>query len=137
MPEHAALSSMLLKDWAWGRLYGSEVQRCAHAAFRDGLTSSPELKALAEMGSWGRWPSNVHQQLTKRYLRSNTLPEPVEFDVHCKHPHSLKMIESPCSVLLPHELFSSLFRSHPEEFRETMGLDSMSDFWAGAQRDDP
>ena len=135
-PTYASLSTMLLKDWAWGRLYGTEVQRYAHAAFRDGLKHT-EVEELSKMGSWGRWPSNVHQQLPKKYLRDNTFPEPVDFDVHCRHPQTLDTIEWPCSVLLPHETFSCLYHSHPEEFREMMGLDSMSEFWGGASRDDP
>eukprot|EP00959_Pyramimonas_sp_CCMP1952_P317896 6652561-Pyramimonas_sp.AAC.1 len=34
-------------------------------------------------------------------------------------------------------MFSVLFRSHPDEFREMMGLGSMQEFWGGASRGDP
>eukprot|EP00959_Pyramimonas_sp_CCMP1952_P246474 5151832-Pyramimonas_sp.AAC.1 len=61
----SSLSSLLLRDWAWGRLYGTEVHRYCLAAHRAGMRHVAEISEIAAMGSWGERPQNIHRDLTK------------------------------------------------------------------------
>ena len=64
--EYSNLGTKVLSAWAWGSMPASEVQRIAHAAARDGL-DHPEILELAELGSYGTFAGNVHQQLMNIY----------------------------------------------------------------------
>ena len=130
----SSLSTLLLKDWAWGRLFGTEVHRYCMAAYRDGMTGVKEIGDIAAMGGWGAHPQNLHRDLTHKYLKDITLPKPEVFPVHCLEPSTLKVIEHNCHCLLPHDIFSCLFHSHPLEFQDIYGLERLPEFWAGASR---
>eukprot|EP00959_Pyramimonas_sp_CCMP1952_P431556 9037884-Pyramimonas_sp.AAC.1 len=130
----SSLSTLLLKDWAWGRLYGTEVHRYCLAAYRDGMQDVQEISEIAAMGSWGEHEQNIHRDLTRKFLKDISLPPPAVFPVNCIEPSTLKLIQHNCHCLLPHEIFSSLFHSHRLEFQETFGVDRLPEFWAGASR---
>ena len=125
---------MLLHDWAWGKLYGTDVQRYCHAAYRDGLTKVQEVTDIASMGAWGTRPGNVHQALTKKYIKNNTLPAPEVASVKCRAPRTLDLLDASCHVLCPHDMFAAMFKEHPEKFHELFGTESLSKFWKGASR---
>ncbi len=126
------LATHLLKAWTWGLETATEVQRVAHAAFKDGL-KHPEIQKLAQLGQWGNYPGNIHDQL-RRMLGKSKLPEPLDFDVPCLDPKTSTITEATCSVLLPHEWFSSLYHEYPAEFEDLFAPNGLEEFWSKASR---
>ena len=92
------------------------------------------MAEIAAMGSWGACPSNVHQQLTNTYLRYNSFPVPGVVKVSGKDRRANEVVSLPCSILLPHEMFSAMFRSSPDEFHQLFGIEALDEFWLGASR---
>eukprot|EP00959_Pyramimonas_sp_CCMP1952_P233669 4883433-Pyramimonas_sp.AAC.1 len=130
--EYSNLGTHLLKQWCWGLVAATDVQRIAMAAYRDGLRHR-EISHLASLGSWGNYPGNIHGQLAT-FLGKNWLPEPLVFPVSCIDPKTTQPTEASAAALLPHEWFSALYHRHPAEFQEIFGIERLRDFWDNASR---
>ena len=127
------MSSLVLSHWAWGRLHATEAHKFLLSAHQDGTRNS-EIQSLAQLGAWGSRPGNLHRDLTNRYLKNNTLPEPQVFNVPYVTPKTLEVDNLEASAILPHDLFASIFHNHPLEFDEIFGVDDLPTFWRGASR---
>ena len=130
----SSLSNLLLRDWAWGRCYGTDVQRYALAAYRDGLSTVEEIRYLASTGGWGSRPDRIHRDLTRTYLRNVTIARPEVFKVNCLDPTTLKVIQHDAHCLMPHDIFSAMYHHHKAEFDEHFGMEFLPSFWRGASR---
>ena len=129
-----SFSTIILRDWCWGKVFATDVHRYCLAAFRDGLTSSQDVNDIAAMGGWGANPEKLHAQLTKKFLSDVIFPPAEVFKVHCLDPRTMKVIQHNCHAMMPHDIFAALFTSQPIEFEEYFGLERMPEFWRGASR---
>ena len=64
-----------------------------------------DLRNLAQLGSRGAFPDNIHRDLMARMSAQVHLPEPFAINMPFKAPLGDRMQ----SVLLPHEMFASLY----------------------------
>lgn len=129
---YSNLGTHLLKQWSWGLIPATEVQRVAMAGYKDGLRH-PEVVKLASLGQWGHYPGNIHGQL-HTILGTNYLPEPAVFPVSCVNPKTSAVTIADCAALLPHEWFSALYHRYNEEFHEMFGVERIGEFWGAARR---
>ena len=94
------------------------VQEIASAAVADG-SDHPDLRILAELGHSGRYPGNMSEDLLAKLndfpVRNSLSAMPVYIK---KPPNQIIKMSQP--VLWPHELFASIFETHPEAFKESM-----------------
>ena len=116
------LARFLVSMFAWGHMSPQMVQKIALYAKRDfdeALLEGavlPDLDKLAELGTRGRWENNISTQLLTSI--GTRLPK--------LHESSLPLSASvPCTflmrsqgILLPHELFATLYRTYPRQFND-------------------
>ena len=138
-----------LKDWSWGKVSASDVQKNCMYQLHDqeavlkSVGVSPDhclssLRFLSGLGSSGRHPSNIRQQLVT-LLGEPSCPHPfvsrVELTV-LKPRGGEETSPTEFPVLLPHELFSHIFEHFPQRFDDIFcnggGVANLRDFWDGA-----
>ena len=74
------LARHLKEEFCFGHSTAVDCQRIANFAVTDHSDSPEELKMLARLGTYGRNPQHVHDQLvTMVESELGTIPEPVEF----------------------------------------------------------
>eukprot|EP00438_Fugacium_kawagutii_P016899 Skav205369 [mRNA] locus=scaffold2437:85413:87176:+ [translate_table: standard] len=125
------LATWLKEQWAWGRFSPQEVQHIAALAQKDmkafGCNALPSnLCALAEMGTYGKHPNNVHRDLMKLVQPDSKLPEPFFVTLLCKGHDSVQ------AVMLPHLVFHALwkhYRAYWEAIFLPSGVDGLVKFW--------
>jgi len=136
-PLTSELAKYLVETWAIGSMSPQQVQRIAGKAIQDYKTAAgsdttnlPDLEKLAALGQSGAQPQNVHKDLM-HYVGDMTF-------VAATKPYSLpfKEKESLQRILLPHEVFSSLYRNYDKAWAKTMvgyELSNLPAFWMGAK----
>ena len=83
------LVAELIKQWCWGFISAVEIQTIAYKAFQDmksvliKLNLSHDhiqssLRFLASLGTWGRYPGHISQEL-KIWLGEPSIPPPRSF----------------------------------------------------------
>jgi hypothetical protein len=100
---------------------------------KDGA-SHPEIAELAALGSFGIWKSNVHGQLSKRYLSGCTAPVADCIRVAALDPKTLATCVSDCYIMAPHEWFGWLFGAFPADFDQLFLASPLQTFWQGVRR---
>lgn len=130
----SSLARLLVDKWAWGHFSAPLVQQVAQAAEEDGNTCV-EIRKLAAMGSRGLYPGNCHADL-ERHLR----PTPVTTALRS---FSATIAKPPCgfwtgshTILLPHELFATIFTHHSDVFYKSVcggGVSNVELFWSNMQ----
>ena len=143
----SSLCTLLVKQWAWGFCSAAKLQETAHAAwvdeqrllkkyvtFAEGeLIGSTTLRLFASLGSWGVHPNNVLRDLKEVLGEPTLLPPPVYLPLHTKitKPQRGKVpvvvMEHP--VLLPHEIFSHLYRNDKRKFAEVFWVQATHPAW--------
>ncbi len=103
------------------------------AVHKDGA-SHPEISELASLGSFGIWTSNVHSQLTNKYLSTCSAPFADTLRVHAVDPKTSLVALTDCSVMAPHEWFGWLANRFPDEFDQLFLSSSLPEFWSGVSR---
>ena len=82
-PSSSHLAELLTHKWAWGELSLQEVQRIASAANNDfegqSCKAPKELELLANLGSKGRFPNNMHSELLKHASKPCKFSAPALF----------------------------------------------------------
>ena len=136
---HAAKSllvAFLVEQFAWGHFSPQLVQKIAALACadfdkaREQEELMEDLRRLAQIGSRGAWANNAHRDIMAFTTGVNP-PEPCAVSMPFKAPLGDRMQ----SVLLPHEMFASLYHNYPDAWTKyivpdtaTLGL-----FWAAMQ----
>jgi hypothetical protein len=111
----SSLASLLLKEWVWGHMPATQVQRLASAAVSDGADHR-ELRLLASIGTDGSNPGNCHRDLVEYRLRKPLLLSALtDIKVWVRKP-PLHSIEAEQKILLPHQLIGDMYLHHPESF---------------------
>jgi hypothetical protein len=127
--------------WAWGIISPQVVQHLM-ALFVEDLTAakagdmSMELvEALRGLGAHGTVPGHCHRDLVKQFgLDRTPMPKPHTFYVPLKHK-ILGIVDTAMDMLLPHELFSSLYHNYKDFFFSYVlpGFDVLESFWNAVQ----
>ena len=128
------LAALLLELFAWGAMSPQLIQEIAALAVRD-LEASIEngqvlgdLRVLAGIGTNGAYKNKCHADLMNKVEHLSQLPEPFRVRV----PFALPFGESLQGMLLPHQLFASLWRDYPETWRSSVLPDeqTLQRFWS-------
>ena len=109
----SALAELLISQWSWGHISTPFIQKVAAAAAADGL-QHPEIERLKSLGSYGRYPNNVHRDLVNQLVKP-----PIQDaigNITLLHKYNLSFISTTQSILLPHELFASMYTHHRGKF---------------------
>ena len=64
----SSLACKLLSLWAHGMLSATMIREIASCALDDGAQHE-ELVHLAEAGSWGQQPGNIHRSILRRFCK--------------------------------------------------------------------
>ena len=107
----SALAKFLIDQWSWGAMSAPTIQKIAFAARQDGL-SHAEITIIASLGSEGRNPQNCHVELLKKLSPMPIASTLSSMTVHMRKSANL-ITRLQHEVLLPHELFSCMYHSHP------------------------
>ena len=129
------LARALLEKWSWGTMSAPEVQALAAAACSDGLLH-PSVVKLSNIGAKGRFPGNTHRDLLKITGQDNVLLESVStYQVRVQVKKNVSK-EIDLQFLLPHKLFSTLYHSLPQAFRDSLlggKPTNIGNFWDAMQ----
>ena len=117
---NSLLAAFLVEQFAWGHFSPQLIQKIAALACADfdrareqEESSLDDLRNLAQLGSRGAFPNNVHRDLMARMSAQVHLPEPFAINMPFKAPLGDRLQ----SVLLPHEMFASLYHDYPEAWK--------------------
>ena len=124
------LAQLLMDKWAWGTMSAPMLQSIAQAAVQDGL-QHPDVEKLAKIGGQGRFPGNMHRDLTL-LAGKPTLSNAISY-------YRLKLKRTKTAVedmlvafLLPHKMFSCIYHTIPSAFKDSvLGGDParVQEFW--------
>ena len=120
------LCTALLSLWAHGHLSAVAIRKLAEAAMLDGAAHE-ELADLAKAGHYGEVAGNCHRDILARFVKHNSIPEPLEIEVPVLDPKSLKIGKEMAAIFLPHIMFSQL--ATLPNFHEVFPLEKVERFW--------
>ena len=126
----SVLASLLLSMWCWGALSTPTVQKIASAALADGA-SHRELRNLAMLGSSGKCPNHMHEQLMSTLSLPSISGALDQIWVFLKVAR-LKIIKVKHVIMLPHVLFSKLYHEHKHIFMNSIlggDANNITRFW--------
>lgn len=132
----SALADHLISQWGWGHMSATSIQKIAAAAVSDGL-QHPEVQRLAALGSHGRYPNHAHRDLTNQLVQ--TPIKDAVGQIQLTQKYNLAFVTSTHPILLPHELFASMYAHHKEQFVSLLcggSTDNIGRFWT-AMSDHP
>ncbi|OLP80377.1 hypothetical protein AK812_SmicGene39217 [Symbiodinium microadriaticum] len=135
-PEQSALAKQLIEKYVWGTYSPQQVQSLAFAAVQDLQHANasfhyPDLERLARLGTSGQYPSRCNSELLAFLEPSVKLCPAYTATVPFKAP----LLDKQQDMLLPHEVFSSMFHQYPEAFENNL-LNSEAElerFWEAAR----
>ena len=105
----SALARLLVSKWSWGHMSTPLIQEIAAAAVQDGLRH-PVVEVIAKLGSSGRHPNHMHQDLLRKLHPSHISTSLSQFQVEYQNQRLSQ------HVLWPHELFATLYHKHHDVF---------------------
>ena len=125
--------------YAWGKMSPQMAQHVMKLFKEDLITyDSGDLDmgcvdAIYNIGSQGRWPGNCQRDMIKA-LPTHHMPALHMFEVPLKH-NVLGKYSADIPMLLPHELFSSLYHNYKEAFAEYVfpSAQACTDFWEAVE----
>ena len=129
---HSVLASFLLQLFAWGEMSAQRVQKIASLAMLDieacmnGTGHAEDLKNMAKIGTEGHHQNKCYADLMKQCL-DISIPRPFVATL----PFVKPLHDQFQSMLLPHELFSSIYHSYKGAWRQSLygSADSVRKFW--------
>jgi hypothetical protein len=134
---HSKLAALLISTWSWGLMSAPMVQQIAHAAVQDGADVD-ELKMVSKLGTSGKWHGNCHRDLVTRLTPQPLTAIVSNITVYIMRS-ALSIQKCSQSILLPHEMFSSIYHHHRDVFLERIlggTVDNLGKFW-DAMKDHP
>lgn len=132
-PLHSSsLADHLLSQFAWGSITPQTAQRIAHCCVQDFSKVLPDrnlnlgdLQCIAKAGSFGRHSNNVHRDVMQIINPKVNLPLVYSFELEIKGGSMFSQ------MLLPHELFASMYTEYPEAFAKIfLGVHDLKDVQA-------
>lgn len=131
------LARYLVEMFAWGDFSPQRVQYIAQLAMADLLAFQEnkdvknDLVVLSKLGGGGSYPNKMHGELMAKTRNTSKIPEPMTCKIKFKEPLG---VQTSC-VLLPHELFSTLFHQYKDTWKKTIlpPGDYLRRFWHRAE----
>ena len=133
----SCLATFLLEQFAWGTFSPQMVQQIAALAMKDFQTANEsngklhQLEALAKIGTAGKNSNNCHRDIMKAVEGATKLPTALAVQL----PFAGKLGLQNQSVLLPHEMFATIFHEYPNSWKMIMLPDSakLHEFWTAME----
>ena len=135
----SALAEALLAEWVWGRIPSGVVQRLAKATLQDldacQVTATgkshkilQDLQGLAAVGATGSKAGNLYRDLNMKMTPSLW---PSAYKVSVPMAHGEKQIWKDIGILLPHEVFASIFLNYKDTWEKAIcpGEEVVEEFW--------
>ncbi len=122
--QNSALAMFLLEQWAWGHISAQLAQQMASKAIEDMHQDVPgQLQRLAKLGG------GYSNKMSADMMASNKSSLCKPFLVHL--PYKKKKIPLQ-KMLLPHELFASIYEGYPDTFHNVLvgPPESLATFWS-------
>jgi hypothetical protein len=123
------LAKYLLCRWAWGDISAHQIQAICQAAVADGV-GCKYVRKLAKLGKSGECERHCYEQLI-RTIRPTPVSQCIKsIQMPMKNPDVVENVD--VTFLYPHEVFATMFESHPEEFETRMlgrKVDQVQSFW--------
>ena len=132
--DQSHLVDRVLELWAWGSLSAVTVQYIMEGAVKDGI-DNPRAKALARVGTSGRWTQNCQRDITRQLMGETKVPPLYTFDVpafDAKMPGDAKHINTTGYALLPHQVFAAIAEGYKNVLGSWTNERALEDFWAAA-----
>lgn len=141
LTRQSALAQWLLMMFAWGHF---SVQRCQNISklvmqdlekFKAGNTGVwDDVEVMSKLGSGGLYQNKMHADLMRKCSGIAQVSEPYEAQVDYLPPLGVQKQD----LLLPHEVFSSIYHHYPATWRLTMvpNESKVAEFWE-AVKDHP
>ena len=131
--KQSSLACKLLSLWAHGLLSATMIREIASCALDDGAQHE-ELVHLAEAGSWGQQPGNIHRSILRRFCKDVGLEKPISVSVPCiDNKTTLEKVEQ-AQIYLPHLVFAGLAENYPSFFEDSMSLKHLEKFWLQVEK---
>ena len=131
--KQSSLACKLLSLWAHGLLSATMIREIASCALDDGAQHE-ELVHLAEAGSWGQQPGNIHRSILRRFCKDVGLEKPISVSVPCiDNKTTLEKVEQ-AQIYLPHLVFAGLAENSPSFFEDSMSLKHLEKFWLQVEK---
>ena len=134
-PQPSKLIRYMLREWAWGKMSPQQLQNIASLVMDDfhefkEKGDIPDVRRIAGIGAHGSIPGNMHRDLTNQ-LATQKLPDPYAITLRCATGTTGIFNPLKFTMLLPHELFATMFKSYNEFFRRCVcsGSDELVKFW--------
>ena len=132
------LADYLLAQFAWGIMSPQTIQKIARLALADCRTFKgsdcrlPDLEDLASAGSDGKHSNNIHRDIMKKFGEKSSLPQPMSVSM----PFANNLGEQTQAILLPHEMFASIYRSYRDTWETSLvpSVDRLESFWKAVER---
>lgn len=130
------LGEGLVMRWGEASLPATDVQNIAHQAVLSGCPD-PVVVSLSQLGASGTQAGNINRDLTTKFCKNISLPQPTMVDVPMLDPSTNRVIQVRTAIYLPHQWMSSLSRCYEEAFASLFGLDHLQRWWASQDRRNP
>ena len=129
----SALCAVLLQMFAWGDISAQLCQTIAQAAYKDAcdlkenVTTLYHLERMSTIGCSGLYPNKCYSELMNRIPYQIHVPKPLSVKIPFKKP--LNKLDQ--AILLPHELFASIWEWYPETWSKAVlpSKPALRDFW--------
>ena len=129
----------LVELWSVGLLSAVTLQQIAASSQK--AAPREAMRHLAELGTSGARPGNVHRDLSRKLdLGRMDIPKPelIKLSLWDAAATPPIMRDELYPFLLPHEIVAHMFEFYPMEFRKWIrGSACLSEFWAGISEQDP
>ena len=127
----SGLANFLLEQFAWGSMSPQLVQQIAMLAVKDinNVISTggylKDLEQISRIGGQGKLSNNMHRDL-QQFQQKSLIPLPFEVSMPFADVGPQKQY-----MMLPHELFSSLYHNYRDQWNEIMlpSSDKLLEFW--------
>ena len=125
--------------WACGLVSPQMVQHTMRLMLNDlnahasGTLSMRMIEKLEGLGTHGAHPQNMHSQLVN-FVHMPHMPKPHGFPVPLRHTQ-LGRFHKDMDMLLPHELFASIYHHYPSVWRSSICPSEfkLQSFWRAVQ----
>ena len=130
--DKSCLAEYLVEKYAWAEFTPQQVQALAMAGLQDMQQACPQVKCtpleiLANLGDGGRYPNKCHAEFLKHVEPNLMTPKPADISLPFKAP----LGDRTQSLLLPHEMFASIYEHYPHAWTQNIIPDeeTLGSFW--------
>ena len=132
------LFAHLIYLWSWGFLSLPFVQKVAMAASRDlsaaGGRPFSDLDFLAALGSEGKYPGNMQNEMQKRCLPDSKMTPAFRTQMPMQIRKGV-VASREQAIILPHVMFSDLYHQYPKAWKTKVvpSVENLEGFWAAME----